>query len=355
MRFPPLSFVLVTQLLIFKNNTPILLQLPHQMSTKRTRSSSSSSSSAATPIHLLSLGHLHLGTLVHRPSKTLKSPFVADVLLSTGETVLAHTPSLELGGICVPGATLLLSKNRDGLQTAYSVSLVAVSDDESKSRYPSGRYWVSANPHTGNSLARAAIDAGLLSDVGLGCGLAPGGVQSVVAEKTFGDSRLDFEVEEVGGGKILIEVKSVVCSDYMIGSSAPSYKNYANVLSPVSNYRRAAVFPVGKLGQKLQDGTKVLSSRAVKHVRELAAVAEAPPKKKKKGEGGPKTRAAILFVVNRGDCEYLSLEKGTCPVLVDELKRAKKVGVDMKAMRVEWQESEGEWSAKFDGFVDVDI
>lgn len=47
---------------------------------------------------LLNLGKLMRGTLVKRPSSTVRSPYVADVSLNK-ETVLAHAPALDVGGM----------------------------------------------------------------------------------------------------------------------------------------------------------------------------------------------------------------------------------------------------------------
>jgi len=63
---------------------------------------------------LLDLGpELVRGVLLRRPSARNRSPYVADVALEDGREVLAHVPSLDLGGKCLPGMTLLLKPARD--------------------------------------------------------------------------------------------------------------------------------------------------------------------------------------------------------------------------------------------------
>jgi hypothetical protein len=71
-------------------------------------------SSGATMPPLLDLGKLVRGTLVKRPSASIRSPYVADVSLQTakkadGNLVLAHAPALDVGGMCVPGSEVYLS------------------------------------------------------------------------------------------------------------------------------------------------------------------------------------------------------------------------------------------------------
>ena len=53
-------------------------------------------------------------TVLARPSLKNKSPYVGDVQLEEeGRTAIAHMPSLDMGGKCVPGARILLKPARD--------------------------------------------------------------------------------------------------------------------------------------------------------------------------------------------------------------------------------------------------
>ena len=49
------------------------------------------------------------GTVINRPSKICKSPYVADVLLDDGSVILAHAPSLGCNGMCNSGSIIYLS------------------------------------------------------------------------------------------------------------------------------------------------------------------------------------------------------------------------------------------------------
>ena len=70
---------------------------------------------------------------------------------------------------------------------------------------------------------------------------------------------------------------------YAGDSTAPRPKNYDLVRAVPGATARAAVFPVGKRGQKLAEGTPVVSERAIKHVRELAHLAARPNTKARAG------------------------------------------------------------------------
>lgn len=207
-------------------------------------------------------------------SVTIKSPYVADVQLADGSIALAHAPGMELGGLCVAGARILLSRNAAGgtTKTAFAIQLVAAE----------AGCWVGAHPSLGNKLVAAALRRGLLAS-------ALGAHASARAEATHGRMRVDFELAHASGGRTLVEVKNVVCSDYPLGSRAKRPKGYELVYSQHADgpaYKRAAVFPVGKLGQKLEDGTKCVSTRAIKHVSELAALAA-------ESDGATKARAML--------------------------------------------------------------
>ena len=48
------------------------------------------------------------GTILKRPSKHCKSPYVADVLLEDGSEIIAHAPSLGCCGLCEKDSTVYM-------------------------------------------------------------------------------------------------------------------------------------------------------------------------------------------------------------------------------------------------------
>ena len=284
----------------------------------------------APSVPLLDLGVLVPATVVARPSASIHSPYVADVRLSAGTMALAHAPGLELGGHCVPGAAVLLSAGKEGNKTAYAIQLVRAGDSGA---------WIGAHPLLGNRLVAAALHQGLLAS-------ALGAFTEVKAEVKHGNSRVDFVVTHADGSETLVEVKSVVCADHAADAVvpvSPSKTGTKPIFSAYGGaaYTRSALFPIGRKGQKLPDGTVVVSARAVKHVRELAGAVTPDGR----------VKAAIVFVVNRHDCHNLSLRRGACPVLPLELEEAARQGVGLHAMRVCWADGRATWS----GLVPCDI
>ena len=65
---------------------------------------------------LMKIDHLIEGTIVKRPSKIIKSPYVADILTSETAEILGHTSSLGCCGLADTGANILMSKIKKTMQ-----------------------------------------------------------------------------------------------------------------------------------------------------------------------------------------------------------------------------------------------
>ena len=64
------------------------------------------------------------GVLVKRPSKQIKSPYIADILIESNEE-LAHCPSLGVSGLLNDTSEFLCSKNEDTKRKSkYTIELV---------------------------------------------------------------------------------------------------------------------------------------------------------------------------------------------------------------------------------------
>ena len=86
----------------------------------------------------------------------------------------------------------------------------------------------------------------------------------------------------------------------------------------------------------------MVSARAIKHVRELTAIAkgekrEAPPEGTK-AESSPPLRACVLFIVVRSDATYFRPNEEACPSFARYLREAQQAGVRVLARRVRWGE-----------------
>ena len=344
--------------------------------------SSTSSTTDEANAPLLDLGRLVEGVVVKRPSATIRSPYVADCQLADAEPdapfALAHAPALDVGGLCAPSSTVLMKERPPGGKTSHSIELVVAAG-----AYGSGDedVLVGAHPQLGEKLAEEVLRRGLLSDeIGFDAAtetlpsspkkkkkktkksaatsspqknedddekLAPG--IYLKKQVTYGDSRVDFELtrmeeNESSSVKALVEVKNIVCSDYFTAHAPEKINpNHCVIISPEeveAQYKRTAIFPWGRLGQEFE-GRKVVSARAIKHMRNLADM----------GKKDPAIQPVIMFVVNRSDCESVRACHEQCPVFAEELTKAKKNGVKVVAFRVKWSK---DGKAYYDGVVPVE-
>jgi DNA-binding sugar fermentation-stimulating protein len=142
--------------------------------------------------------------------------------------------------------------------------------------------------------------------------------------------RADFLCEHTDGSRTVVEVKTVVDSDYDPATTA----SRPGVFLGSTPYRRAAIFPWGNSKQKGPDGERVVSARAIKHVRELTAIAAG----ERLGDDGERFKACVLFVVVRPDIESFRPNAEACPSFARYLARAQRAGVRVLARRCIWGE-----------------
>jgi sugar fermentation stimulation protein A len=125
------------------------------------------------------------GVLVRRYQR-----FLAEVRLSDGTLVTAHTPNTGSMKQCaVPGHRVLLSRSSNpARKLAYTLELIRVAE-----------HWVDTHTHRSNRVVEEALREGWLAGL-RGYRVRP--------EFRFGESRMDFLLEK-GGEKVLLEVKNV--------------------------------------------------------------------------------------------------------------------------------------------------
>ena len=202
-----------------------------------------------------------------RPSKTCKSPYVADIILNKSEdSVMAHSPALGMDGYIAPDKTVLVSKIKNPKGSCL-YSILAAYDNESE-------VFVGANPIYANKAFHEACKQDLLHE-------DFGPISKIVPEYTHGDSRFDFFIND----SIYVEVKSVLIKKDNI-----------------------AYFPVGNK----KKGT--ISERANKHISELTNLVN-------DGQS-----CAIVFMVLREDVEkFCPNEKDA--LFCELLQKAETAGV----------------------------
>lgn len=301
---------------------------------KKIRKATSAAKDTAKMPLLFTLDELLKVKLRARPSKRNRSPYVADTWFEEEEReVLTHVPNLNMGGKCVPESTLLVKPARDrkgvkvgpnavnpkfGTPKCEMISQLLYVDE---TRWDPVHYppvWVGAHPSLGERVAEALLNMNLLEQ------LPP--IEKIQRQVTnpLGSQgmRSDFLITHTDGSQRVVEVKTVVDTDYK-ASTAPDDNRKCLFVSEVTPYRRTAIFPWGSSNQKGPDGEKVVSARAIHHVRQLTELG---------------SRATVLFVVVRGDAQAFRPNHEACPSFAKYLRQARDKGVMVLAEQVSFSE-----------------
>lgn len=119
-------------------------------------------------------------------------------------------------------------------------------------------------------------------------------------------------------------------------------------------YRRAAIFPWGMRTQPLDSSkgsTKVVSARAIRHVRELTRIATGDAK----DSSYPDLFAAVMFVVARSDAVCFRVNGKACPEFAKAARAAHDLGVRLLAPQVSFElDADGRCSAVYRGQLPIE-
>jgi sugar fermentation stimulation protein A len=242
---------------------------------------------------LYQLDNLLEATVVARPSKSIKSPYVADIIVSsTGETALAHTPALGCCGLSDKTSKILVAKSKSkDSKCDYVVYCSIVERDGNE-------IVVGIHPKMAETIVENALNQNCFSTLQ--------NVQSYKREQTVisGDlkSRFDFTGIDQQGCPFIMEVKSVP------------------LCLPNGNGTNAAFFPDGYRKKK----GDVVSPRALKHVQELESI-----------KLETSSRCIMCYVIQRSDVVKFQTA-ATDPEYKAAVKKAHDNGVEIITLCIDW-------------------
>lgn len=287
------------------------------------------------PLSLECTDHVR-ATFIRRPSAHNRSPYVGDIQLEDGSMKIVHMPAMDMGGKCHKGVQCLVIPiiDKEGNQIEdgtlggqynkpvcqYKMKLVHCCELENEK---SRGTWILANPSMSESIFKEIVDQKLCKAFD----------KYTVLKSQFSvpntNMRSDFLLD-CNGKKHIVEVKIVVDTDY--DSTCEHDDNIQSLyFQPSLVYRRSALFPWGRSHQRDEDGNKVVSARAIKHVKELTSLVE-------NGD----YEASIVFMICRSDVYSFTPNKESCPQFVTHLKNAQDKGVHLRALKVNFDE-DGRW------------
>jgi DNA-binding sugar fermentation-stimulating protein len=274
---------------------------------------------------LLSLNHLIEGTIVKRPSKVCKTPYVADIIpIHSDIEVLGHSASLGCCGLADRDATILMASisklhNKDELDNKknkkksiceYSVYLSILQERNIE-------IIIGIHPKLAEELVESAIKKNLLTILQ---NISSYKRETPIYVKDKVDSRFDFTGIDENGIPFIMEVKNVPLADYEDITSNDRKKLGKNPYHDRPIDSKVAYFPDG-YRKKSSDP---VSPRALKHIRELTLI-------KKES----KTRCIMCYVIQRTDVNRFQ------PSIIDPeyrnaFKDAVETGVEIITMVVQW-------------------
>lgn len=256
-------------------------------------------------------------SVLARPSKKIKSPYLADVvLLDTNKEVICHSPALGCSGHIIKDSIVwVLEKEESNTKSSHDLS----SNDESSNGNTSKRkssheiylieehgLLIGCHPNVANKIAYSLLKKNYVLP----------NTKDIMSEVSINSSRFDF-IAKTNDKMAIIEVKSVCIADYTDGT----YNEVQNYMK-TNPSEKIAIFPYCTTSGKRKLSHEPLSERALKHVLELT------------NQVYSKT-CVLLFVVQRTDIDKFCVTK-LDPTYKEACKKAVDAGVIIKAISVKW-------------------
>jgi DNA-binding sugar fermentation-stimulating protein len=280
---------------------------------------------------ILKLNNLIEGEVIKRPSKYIKTPYVADIkICSNNNMILGHTASLGCCGLADVGASILMApvpkihKNTDKLHCEYRVYLSIIREKEKE-------IIVGIYPKLAEELTESALKNNLLSRL---MNVKTYKKETKICVPDLVDSRFDFSGIDQNGIPFIMEVKNVPLADYEDVTSKDLKKMSFDDRDINS---KVAYFPDGYR----KKSTDPVSPRALKHINELALIKRMS-----------KTRCIMCYVIQRTDVNRFQ-PSVIDPEYREAFKQAVKSGVEIITMVVKWTKEGEAYFIKDDLFINI--
>ena len=217
--------------------------------------------------------------VVNRPSKKIKSPYIADIEIDDN-IELAHSPSLGLCGLIKENVNVFVSQCKNECRKSkYTIELLK-----------NNKVLIGANPLFANKIFSEFYNKfNEFKDY-----------EIEKQEVKIHNSRLDFLLSK-NNKKFYVEIKNV-----------PLVEIKNNVIT--------ATFPDGYKNSK----NMCISDRAYKHIEDLI---------KLKNEG---FRVSLVFIIQRSDAQIFSPNYTKDKIYSEKLKEAFDKGVEIYAYKFKW-------------------
>lgn len=265
---------------------------------------------------LLTIHDLIEGEIMKRPSRYIKTPYVADIeICSNSQLILGHTASLGCCGLADVGARVLMAPvpktkkntNSDKLHCEYRVYLSVIREKNTE-------FVVGIFPKLAEELTESALKQNLLTRL---CNVKTYKRETTIYAPGLVDSRFDFSGIDENGVPFIMEVKNVPLADYE-DMTAKERKQMCFDNREICS--KVAYFPDGYR----KKSTDTVSPRALKHINELSLIKRMS-----------RTRCIMCYVIQRIDVDRFQ-PSVIDPEYREAFKNAVKSGVEIITMVVQW-------------------
>jgi hypothetical protein len=234
-----------------------------------------------------------------RPSKKIKSPYLADILIDDKEYI-CHSAPLGCSGHIVEGSIVwVLEKEKSKAHSTHEIYLIEENGT-----------LIGCHPLVANKIANKLLSKQLVLP----------NITNIISENTINDCRFDF-IAKCDEKMTIIEVKSVPIADYFDGTSK-EVQEYVKEFPQESELEKIAIFPYCTTAGKRKLSKEPLSERALKHVESLTNLSKT-------------YKCVLLFIVQRNDVSKFCITK-LDPIYKDACKKALDSNVIIKAISVKW-------------------
>ena len=270
-------------------------------------------------MQLMKLNALEKVKIISRPSKVCKTPYVADIELSNGNIVQAHSASLGCCGLCEKDCYVLASpiesncKNTKSKVCSYKIYLAHLCENKIYNNETIiNNQLIGIDPKLAETLVENALTNNYLANLK--------NIKKYRREAKIMNSRFDFIGIDENDKYFVLEVKNVPLADY----ADVCAKNRKKMDFSDKNFdEKISYFPDGYRKNK----GAVVSERALKHINELAEITHSKI-----------IRPIICFVIQRTDINKFQVSL-LDPTYREAYLNAKEKGVEVITLIVQWNEN----------------
>lgn len=267
-------------------------------------------------IKLISFENVEEGVVIKRPSASIKSPYVADVIVDD-ESLLCHTPSLGCCGLADKDANVFVIKKDKETKCSHSIYFSKYVEEEKESETIICIY-----PKLSENMVEICLKNNYFSILK---NIKRYQREKVVKIEEDGEfvvnSRFDFAGVDKNDNNFLLEIKSVPLADYEDLDEKARKKVKKSEYFGRKVDSKVAYFPDGY--RKNKEDT--ISPRALKHIEELVYL--------KENYG---YRCILCYVIQRSDVNRFQ------PSVVDKIYRSAFIkavdsGIEIITLVIDWK------------------